>query len=42
MSWHMMVEFTPPTIACVVSSGDFSFAALQIQSFPYGNCEGVG
>lgn len=29
MSWHMMVEFTPPTIACVVSSGDFSFAALR-------------
>jgi len=29
MSWHMMVEFTPPTIACVVSSGDFSFAALS-------------
>lgn len=21
MSWHMMVEFTPPLIACVVSSG---------------------
>ncbi|MCH4559143.1 flavin reductase family protein [Mesorhizobium jarvisii] len=29
MSWHMMVEFTPPTIACVVSSDDFSFAALR-------------
>jgi flavin reductase (DIM6/NTAB) family NADH-FMN oxidoreductase RutF len=29
MSWHMMVEFTPPTIACVVSRGDFSFAALR-------------
>lgn len=29
MSWHMMVEFTPPLIACVVSSGDFSFAALR-------------
>ena len=29
MSWHMMVEFTPPLIACIVSSGDFSFAALR-------------
>jgi len=29
MSWHMMVEFTPPLIACVVSSGDHSFAALR-------------
>lgn len=29
MSWHMMVEFTPPLIACVVSSADFSFAALR-------------
>ncbi|MCO5065279.1 MAG: flavin reductase family protein [Rhizobiaceae bacterium] len=29
MSWHMMVEFTPPLIACIVSSGDFSFAALK-------------
>ncbi|MFG1420298.1 flavin reductase family protein [Roseixanthobacter liquoris] len=29
MSWHMMVEFTPPLIACIVSSGDFSFTALR-------------
>ncbi len=29
MSRHMMVEFLPPTIACVVSSDDFSFAALR-------------
>ena len=29
MSWHMMVEFTPPRIACVVSPSDFSFAALR-------------
>ncbi len=28
MSWHMMVEFEPPMVACVVSNGDFSFAAL--------------
>ena len=29
MSWHMMVEFDPPLIACVVSSADYSFAALR-------------
>lgn len=29
MSWHMMVEFEPPLVACVVSSGDHSFAALR-------------
>jgi len=29
MSWHMMVEFEPPRIACVVSSADYSFAALK-------------
>ena len=29
MSWHMMVEFEPPLIACVVSGADHSFAALQ-------------
>jgi flavin reductase (DIM6/NTAB) family NADH-FMN oxidoreductase RutF len=29
MSWHMMVEFEPPLIACVVSGNDFSFAALR-------------
>lgn len=29
MSWHMMVDFMPPLIACVVSNGDFSFAALR-------------
>ncbi len=29
MSWHMMVEFTPPLIACVVSNADYSFAALR-------------
>jgi flavin reductase (DIM6/NTAB) family NADH-FMN oxidoreductase RutF len=28
MSWHTMVEFEPPLVACVVSSGDYSFAAL--------------
>jgi flavin reductase (DIM6/NTAB) family NADH-FMN oxidoreductase RutF len=29
MSWHMMVDFEPPLVACVVSTGDYSFAALK-------------
>jgi flavin reductase (DIM6/NTAB) family NADH-FMN oxidoreductase RutF len=29
MSWHMMVEFEPPRIACIVSNADYSFAALK-------------
>ena len=29
LSWHMMVEFTPPLIACIVSAGNDSFAALR-------------
>jgi flavin reductase (DIM6/NTAB) family NADH-FMN oxidoreductase RutF len=29
MSWHMMVEFEPPLIACVVSNGNFSYRALN-------------
>jgi flavin reductase (DIM6/NTAB) family NADH-FMN oxidoreductase RutF len=29
MSWHMMVEFEPPLVACVVSGNDYSFAALR-------------
>ena len=29
MSWHMMVEFEPPRLACVVSSANHSFAALR-------------
>jgi len=29
MSWHMMVDFEPPLVACVVSNGDYSFAALK-------------
>ena len=29
MSWHMMVDFKPPLIACIVSNADFSFAALR-------------
>jgi flavin reductase (DIM6/NTAB) family NADH-FMN oxidoreductase RutF len=29
MSWHMMVEFKPPLVACIVSEANFSFAALR-------------
>lgn len=29
MSWHMMVEFVPPLIACIVSEADHSFRALD-------------
>jgi flavin reductase (DIM6/NTAB) family NADH-FMN oxidoreductase RutF len=29
MSWHMMVEFEPPLIACVLSEANYSFAALD-------------
>ncbi len=29
MSWHMMVEFEPPLVGCVVSSDNHSFAALR-------------
>lgn len=29
MSWHMMVEFEPPQIACIVSEANHSFAALR-------------
>lgn len=29
LSWHMMVEFEPPLLACVVGSNDYSFAALR-------------
>jgi flavin reductase (DIM6/NTAB) family NADH-FMN oxidoreductase RutF len=29
MSWHTMLEFEPPTVGCVVSDRNFSFAALK-------------
>jgi hypothetical protein len=29
MSWHMMVEFEPPLVACVVGNADYSFATLR-------------
>ena len=29
MSWHMMMEFDPPLVACVVSNRGYSFTALH-------------
>lgn len=29
MSWHMMVDFEPPRLACIVSDANHSFAALR-------------
>ena len=29
MSWHMMVDFEPPIIACVMSNRDYSFEVLK-------------
>ncbi len=29
MSWHMMMEFEPPQLACFVSNANHSFAALR-------------
>ena len=29
MSWHMMVEFEPPQVACIVSIANYSFAVLR-------------
>jgi len=29
MSWHMMLEFEPPLLACVCSGNNFSFEALR-------------
>lgn len=29
MSWHMMVDFMPPLVACVVSSAGYSFSTLK-------------
>lgn len=29
MSWHMMVEFEPPLVACICSSANYSFDALR-------------
>ena len=29
MSWHLMMEFTPPLVGCVVSNGNYTFATLK-------------
>lgn len=29
MSWHTMLEFEPPLVGCVVSSGDYTFHILN-------------
>ena len=29
MSWHMMIEFEPPLVACIVSNRNHSYAALR-------------
>lgn len=29
MSWHMMVDFEPPLVACIVSNADHSYTALR-------------
>jgi flavin reductase (DIM6/NTAB) family NADH-FMN oxidoreductase RutF len=29
MSWHMMVDFEPPIVACVISNRDFTFGILK-------------
>jgi flavin reductase (DIM6/NTAB) family NADH-FMN oxidoreductase RutF len=29
LSWHMMVEFEPPLVACLLSNRNYSFAALR-------------
>ncbi len=29
MSWHTMVEFEPPLVACIISNRDYSFGLLR-------------
>ncbi len=29
MSWHMMVDFEPPIVACVISNRDYTFETLR-------------
>lgn len=29
MSWHMMMDFEPPLVACVISNRDFTFEILR-------------
>ena len=28
-SWHTMIEFEPPLVACVISNGNYTFDTLQ-------------
>ncbi|HUO43621.1 MAG TPA: flavin reductase family protein [Burkholderiales bacterium] len=30
MSWHMMIDFEPPLVGCVLSDRDFSFDTLRV------------
>ncbi len=30
MSWHMMIDFEPPLIGCVVSNRNYSFRTLRV------------
>jgi flavin reductase (DIM6/NTAB) family NADH-FMN oxidoreductase RutF len=30
MSWHMMIDFEPPLVGCVVSDRNYSFQALRL------------
>jgi flavin reductase (DIM6/NTAB) family NADH-FMN oxidoreductase RutF len=29
LSWHLMMEFTPPLVGCVISNWNYSFASLK-------------
>ncbi len=29
LSWHMMIDFEPPLLACVISNGDYTFEILK-------------
>ena len=29
LSWHMMMDFEPPLIGCVISPGNYSFSVLR-------------
>ncbi len=29
LSWHMMLDFEPPTLACVISNRDYTFEILE-------------
>ena len=29
MSWHMMIDFEPPLLACVLSNGDYTFDIIK-------------